>query len=176
VGLMSRLEDRWERRSQSALEGVEVDVGVWEDIHATPEQVWQFVTSPQSEVLVGRSCVRAFHVPGTPEGVGGWVCSLARLDSGEIVGVVEEIIESREGEFYAIRTLTAKTPVFFGVRVEPLEGPFTRVHMMVKTRVEDGMQPRATRTFNEKLSERAMRTKDIIEAHGQERATPPDSA
>lgn len=65
---MNRVEQRWDRRA-TGLEPITVQSSI--EIGCPPQDVWDFLLTPESAVLTGTGVLKAFRVPGTPVGVVG---------------------------------------------------------------------------------------------------------
>lgn len=71
-----------------------VDASAEVDIFTTPQSVWSFVRPAENAVHIDPTTVRAFHVPGTPYGVGeiqGFITREGGRESIAMIEVIEEI-------------------------------------------------------------------------------------
>lgn len=83
--LIQRTKDEVVRVSQST------------HISASPAEVWALIRPAEAALFLDPSIVRAFHVPGTPNGVGemqGFIASRDGAEHVQLIEVVEEVPES----------------------------------------------------------------------------------
>lgn len=65
-------------------------------IRASPAEVWGLIKPPEAAVLLDPTIVRAFRVPGTPDGVGemqGFIMHRDGVEHIHLIEVVEEVPE-----------------------------------------------------------------------------------
>jgi hypothetical protein len=106
TNLRHRLEQRWDRRQDAWRDGLEeFTVQATVQIAKPAQEVWDLVTSPHADVLLGDHHVRSFAVPGTPEELGHQFCSLRR-EGGRMTATVSEIVECEPPYRFVTRTLT----------------------------------------------------------------------
>lgn len=120
TNLRHRLEQRWDRRQDAWRAGLEqFTVQATVQIAKPAQEVWDLVTSPHADVLLGDHRVRSFAVPGTPEELGHQYCSLRREDSGRMTATVSEIVECQPPHRFVAKTLTGTRESLKTVVVNP---------------------------------------------------------
>jgi hypothetical protein len=120
TNLRHRLEQRWDRRQDAWRDGLEqFTVHATVEIAKPAQEVWDLVTSPHADVLLGDHHVRSFAVPGTPEELGHQYCSLRREDSGRMTATVSEIVECEPPHRFVTKTLTGTRESLKTVVVNP---------------------------------------------------------
>lgn len=78
-------------------------------ISASPAEVWALIRPAEAALFLDPSIVRAFRVPGTPDGVGemqGFIASRDGVEHVQLIEVVEEVPESHA----AVRYVAANDP------------------------------------------------------------------
>lgn len=81
-----------------------VEVGAGVDIFTASRQVWDLIRPAENAVLLEPSTVRAFHVPGSPFGVGELQGYIAYIDGRERLAM-NEVLEEIEGRYRLVRTI-----------------------------------------------------------------------
>lgn len=81
-----------------------VDVSVDVDIFATPWEVWSLIKPAENAVILEPSTLKAFHVPGTPAGVGEMQGFITRHDGREHIAIIE-VVEELEGSYSITRQI-----------------------------------------------------------------------
>lgn len=106
-----------------------IDVAAAIDIAATPREVWALIKPAETLPLLDPHVVKAFRVPGTPEGVGEMQGYISHRDGREQVHLVEVVEEVPEqwalirivgGADEAARTGYRLTAIPGGTRLEQL--------------------------------------------------------
>lgn len=106
-----------------------IDVAAGIDLAATPGEVWALIKPAETATLLDPHVVRAFRVPGTPEGVGEMQGYISHRDGREQVHLVEVVEEVPErwalirvvgGSDEAARTGYRLTEIPGGTRLEQL--------------------------------------------------------
>jgi len=89
-----------------------------------PDQVWEFIRPAETAPLLQPEVRRAFHVPGTPSGVGEQQAAVIEGPDGTQLAVIHEITELRPGEYAETRSVTWP-PSRQTFRLEPAPGGTT---------------------------------------------------
>lgn len=106
-----------------------IDVVASIDLAAAPGEVWALIKPAETATLLDPHVVKAFRVPGTPEGVGEMQGYVSHRDGREHVHLVEVVEEVPErwalirivgGQDEAARTGYRLTEVPGGTRLEQL--------------------------------------------------------
>jgi hypothetical protein len=106
-----------------------IDVVAAIDLNATPGEVWALIKPAETAMLLDPHVVKAFRVPGTPEGVGemqGYISHRDGREQVQLVEVVEEVPERWAlirivgGPDEAARTAYRLTEIPGGTRLEQL--------------------------------------------------------
>lgn len=133
---MQRLEKRWEQR-QSGLEEATAEASV--DIHRSIEEVWEFITSPESTVVTGTNVVRCFRVPGTPQtpSVGEQQCTVY-AEGSRLVAQISETVAADVPHRIVTRVATSPTEFLTVAALTPLPTGGTTLTYRVGLRVMSG--------------------------------------
>lgn len=106
-----------------------IDVAAAIDLTATPAEVWALIKPPETAMLLDPQVIKAFRVPGTPEGIGEMQGYISHRDGREQVHLVEVVEEVPErwalirivgGTDEAARTGYRLTQIPGGTRLEQL--------------------------------------------------------
>lgn len=74
------------------------------DIFATPQEVWNLIRPAENAVHLDPTTMRAFHVPGTPLGVGEIQGFISRQNGREYIAMIE-VLEEVEGRYALTRPI-----------------------------------------------------------------------
>lgn len=106
-----------------------IDIAATIDLAATPKEVWALIKPAETAMLLDPNVVKAFRVPGTPEGVGemqGYISHREGREHVHLIEVVEEVpeqwalIRNVGGPDEAARTGYRLTAIPGGTRLEQL--------------------------------------------------------
>lgn len=81
-----------------------LDVHAVVDIAVSRSKVWSLIKPAESAVLLDPNTVRAFHVPGTPVGIGEMQGFISRRDGREHVSIIE-VLDEVSGEYAVTRNM-----------------------------------------------------------------------
>lgn len=96
--------NRWWTRAAKPRRDQIVTVSAEVDIAASPREVWNLIRPSENAALIEPSTIRAFHVPGTPYGVGELQGSIGKQNGREYVSVIE-VLEEVDARYALIRSL-----------------------------------------------------------------------
>lgn len=101
-----RLSQRWYERQKRARQERPTTIVVERstDIARPPQDVWEFLGPAEHAAFTDPTVVRAFRVPGTPDGVGEQQAFVHRVNGREVIKMLE-VIESRPGELAVARRI-----------------------------------------------------------------------
>lgn len=116
---MDRLGQSWDRRHTPNDGTEQFTVQSTVEIFKPVQEVWDFVTSPQTNVLLNHLHVRSFRVPDSPEGVGQQSCSLHRQANGRLKATITEVIEFEPPHRLVAKTLTGPSEILEAMIVSP---------------------------------------------------------
>ena len=149
---MDRVGQRWNRRHTPG-DGTEpFTVQSTVEISKPAQEVWDFVTSPHTNVLLNHLHVRSFPVPGTPEGLGQQSCSLHRQANGRLKATVTEVIDFEPPHRLVAKSLTGPSEILEAMIVSPTATGCTftaNVDMRIAYGTSSKVAPVAQQGFDE---------------------------
>ncbi|MHB1371296.1 MAG: SRPBCC family protein [Pseudomonadaceae bacterium] len=157
---MHRLEQRWDQRT-TGLEPMAVQASI--DIACPPQEVWDFLLTPESAVLIGTGVLKAFRVPGTPVGVAGDQHCIVSDIGGRLEIHMAEVVEAEAPHRIVTRWPTIQTGVFSISTLTPTETGtrYTdRFEMHVAKGAGKNAQPEALKA----MTDSQLRLKACVEA------------
>lgn len=171
VPFMQKLETRWEQR-HSGLEDLTVRESVV--ICRGIEDVWDFITTPESSLLTGKGVIKAFRVPGTPcEPVNGEQHCLVFEEGARLVA---HILETVAAERPYRRVTKWRTADFESLHVSTLElsapGQTTLTHS-IGLRVALGTATKVEPVLRAAMRESLGKTRTWVES-GARFSSPPE--
>lgn len=165
---MTRLADRWDRRSESLRDGREGFTAQSATlILRKPQAVWDCLNSPGIDVLLHRGHLKTFHVPGTPEtGLGKQTCMFIRGTSEVVDVTVSEIIDYEPPRRVSSKIVNSQVPMVEVQTIAELPGGCSFA-VSLGTRIPIGSAAQAGRRLQGHIDEYVARVKAIVEAGAQ---------
>jgi len=161
---MDRLGQSWDRRQDTYRDGKEpITVQATVEISKPAQEVLDFVTSPQSSVLLDHHHILSIPVPGTPEGVGKQYCSLSRQLNGRMTATVTEVIEFEPPHRLGAKTLTGSSETLELMVVNPTTAGCT-YSVSVEMRISYGTTRKVAPVAQKALDEIAAKVRSIVES------------
>ena len=140
--IFRRFEQRWDSRErygdprELTYEPVVAEASV--AIDAPQQRVWDFVTAPESLLLVSDGVVKAFRVPGTPVGgPGGQVC-VVQEHAGAVTVQLVEVSSADAPNMLAARWLTSAGGLVERTVLTALDGSRTTLTLQLELIVPFG--------------------------------------
>jgi hypothetical protein len=84
---------RGRKRMLNDANGEVTEVSASIEIEATPQEVWELIKPAENAVLLDPAVIRAFHIPGTPQGIGEMQAFISRRDGQETITAIEILHE-----------------------------------------------------------------------------------
>ena len=174
---MTRLGDRWDRRSDSLRDGREgftAQSAIL--ILRKPQAVWDCLHAPGIDVLLHGGHLKTFHVPGTPEsGPGQQTCMFIRGTNEVLEVTVSEIIDYDPPARVTRKIVNSQVPMAEVQTIAELPGGCSFA-VSLGTRIPIGSAAQAGRRLQGQLDEYVARVKAIVEAGGHALDTTAPSA
>ncbi|MCW2803565.1 MAG: hypothetical protein QOF52_2973 [Propionibacteriaceae bacterium] len=99
---------KWYQRDDNPMldggNGEVIEVSASIELEATPQEVWELIKPAENAVLLNPHVIRAFHIPGTPRGVGEMQGFISRRDGQETISAIE-ILQEVTGQYAVTRSL-----------------------------------------------------------------------
>jgi len=157
---MQKLEKRWESR-QDGLEPLTVTTSV--AIAAPVEEIWAFLSDPRSAMLTSPNVIKAFAVPGTPEGeVGGQNCIIMNV-GGRLSAHINEIVAVEAPHRLVTRWPTMATELLSTLLLTS-DGHHSTLTYQVGLRIEQGSRKKREPALRESLDEELQRVRAGVES------------
>ncbi|MHA3838282.1 SRPBCC family protein [Terrabacter sp. AAH1] len=157
---MQKLEKRWEAR-QDGLEPLTVTTSI--EIDATVDEIWAFLSDPRSAMLTSPNVIKAFAVPGTPEGeVGGQQCVVMNV-GGRMSAHISEIIAVDAPHRVVARWPTMATELLSTTLLTAEQGR-SRLTYQIGLRIEQGTRKKREPALRESLDEELERVRAGVES------------
>lgn len=166
MSLLNISEDSVNAR-RSALQGnlSVISVSAQITLRAPAQLVWDFVQSKDSYLLTSDAVVRAFTVPGTPEGVvGEQICLIHKHPDLGLLGLLHEVVELGPGMRVVVHALSAVDNERATTEVFALNAAVSVMKMTSVLEVAGAVQQGTEALAKEHIHAYGQRVKEIVEA------------
>lgn len=157
---MQRLEQRWDQRA-TGLEPMTVESSI--EIACSPQELWDFLITPESAVLTGTGVVKAFRVPGTPAGGVGDQHCLVYENGGQLTIHMAEVVESDAPNRVVVRWPTMPMSMLVISNLTPT-ATGTKYTSRIGVQVANGTAKKIEPDIQKAVAESNIRLKAIVEA------------